>query len=94
MEKMDDIPLQEVINGLMLDLSLATSLPLGGARNLHTSYIAAAAAAHAIGERTKTLTPKTLKTLDWIIIPLVEVRFKKKNEVPFFILKINIGSSD
>ena len=87
MEEMDDIPLQEIINGLMLDLSLATSLPLGGARNLHTSYIAAAAAAHAIGERTKTLTPKTLKTLDWIIMPLVEVRLKKRMKFHFYFKK-------
>ena len=74
MEDKEDMSLHDVINGLMLDLSLATCLPLGGARNLHTSYIAAAAAAHAIGERTKNLVPKTLKTLDWIISPLVEVR--------------------
>jgi hypothetical protein len=73
MEDKEDMSLHDVINGLMLDLSLATCLPLGGARNLHTSYIAAAAAAHAIGERTKNLVPKTLKTLDWIISPLVEV---------------------
>lgn len=73
METQDDNSIMETINILLLQLSLASSLPLGGGKNMQNNYIAASAAAQTIGELTKSLEPKRLKTLDWIILPLIEV---------------------
>lgn len=70
---MEDLSLADTINALMLDLSLATCLPIGAGENKHKNYIAAAAAASAIAEKTKNVSLQDLKSLDWIIQPLVEV---------------------
>ncbi len=60
----------EVINNLVLDLSLASTLPIGaGERDL----LHASAAANSLACRTKEMSIKELRTFEWTIKPLLDI---------------------
>ncbi len=60
----------EVINDLILELSLASSNPIGVNGR---SYIQASAAASALGNRTAMMDKKELRTFEWTILPLLDL---------------------
>ena len=58
----------EVINDLVLDLSLASALPVGAdGRN----FIRATAAAGSLAARTSVMDKKDLRSFEWTILPLL-----------------------
>jgi hypothetical protein len=60
----------EVINGLILELSLASTLPIGsGTRDLMN----ASAAANSLASRTKEMPLRELRTFEWTIQPLLDI---------------------
>lgn len=60
----------EVINDLVLELSLASSLPVAsGGRDL----MLASAAANSLACRTKEMQLKELRTFEWTIKPLLDI---------------------
>jgi len=60
----------EVINSLVLDLSLASTLPIGsGERDL----LHASASANSLACRTKEMNVKELRTFEWTIKPLLDI---------------------
>jgi hypothetical protein len=60
----------EVINDLVLELSLASTLPIGaGGRDL----MLASAAANSLACRTKEMQLKELRTFEWTIKPLLDI---------------------
>ncbi len=60
----------EVINDLILELSLASSNPVGVNGR---SYIQASAAASALANRTSIMDKKELRTFEWTIAPLLDL---------------------
>jgi hypothetical protein len=61
---------EEVINDLILELSLASSNPIGAGGR---SYIQASAAASALGNRTNMMDKRELRTFEWTILPLLDL---------------------
>lgn len=60
----------QVINDLVLELSLSSTLPIGaGGRNL----LNASAAANSLACRTKEMQLKELRTFEWTIKPLLDI---------------------
>eukprot|EP01038_Epipyxis_sp_PR26KG_P005304 gene5304-7367_t len=67
LEELNNSP--EMINSLILDLSLASSLPISA--DLNRNYIQAAAAASALGYRTNQMNKKELMSFEYTILPLL-----------------------
>lgn len=61
---------EKEINELILELSLASTNPVGADGR---KYIQASAAASALGNRTLLMDKKALRTFEWTILPLLDL---------------------